>query len=71
MNLGIYIMAPEPLSKAYFMHLSQQSVCLYVYPPIVARQWLGKNITLATNANEIIEGMLGASFSMRSVSYQV
>jgi hypothetical protein len=36
-------MAPEPISTAYFINPSHQSVCLYVYPPIVARQQLGKN----------------------------
>jgi hypothetical protein len=29
-----------PLSSAYF---PCASVCLYLYPPIVVRQWLGKN----------------------------
>jgi hypothetical protein len=28
----IYKMAPEPISKAYFINPSHQSVCLYVYP---------------------------------------
>jgi hypothetical protein len=40
MKFGKYIMAPEPISTAYFMNPSNQSVCLYVYPPIVARQRL-------------------------------
>jgi hypothetical protein len=43
MKLGI--MAPEPISMAYFINLSHQ----YVYPPIVARQRLGKNVTATTN----------------------
>jgi hypothetical protein len=43
MKLGIYMMAPEPITMAYFMKISHQSVCLYVYLPVVARQWLGKN----------------------------
>jgi hypothetical protein len=42
MNLGMYIIAPEPISTAYFINLSHQSVCLYVYPFIIARQRLGK-----------------------------
>jgi hypothetical protein len=37
MKLRLYIMAPEPISKAYFINPSHQSVCLYAYPPIVAR----------------------------------
>jgi hypothetical protein len=55
-KLGIYIMASEPISMAYF----HQCVCLYVCPLIVARQRLtkisslvakerlGKNINAAT-----------------------
>jgi hypothetical protein len=42
MKLGMYVMAPEPISTAYFINPSYQSVCLYVYPPIVARQKFGK-----------------------------
>jgi hypothetical protein len=67
---------------AYFINPSHQSVCLYAYPlivarqrpgnnpPIVARQRLGKNVTVATNTHATLEELLGASFSMRSVSYQ-
>jgi hypothetical protein len=43
MKLGMYIMAPEPILKAYFINPSHQSVCLYVYPFIIDRQRLGKN----------------------------
>jgi hypothetical protein len=41
MKLGTYITAPEPISTAHFINPSDQSMCLYVYPPIVARQRLG------------------------------
>jgi hypothetical protein len=68
MKLGMYIMASEPISAAYLINPSHQSVCLYVYPPIVARQQLGKNVTAATHAT--IEEFLDASFSMRPVLYQ-
>jgi hypothetical protein len=44
MKLGMYIMPPEPLSTAYFINPSHQSVCLCVYPPIVARQGLCKTL---------------------------
>jgi hypothetical protein len=37
MKLGMYAMAPEPILTAYFINPAHQSVCLYVYPPIVAR----------------------------------
>jgi hypothetical protein len=55
MELTMYIMATEPISAAYFINLSHQSVYLYVYPPIVARQWLGKNVTAAMNTHAAIE----------------
>jgi hypothetical protein len=54
MKLGMYIMAPEPMSMAYFLNPSHQSVCLYVYPPIVAKQRLGKNVTAATYTHATI-----------------
>jgi hypothetical protein len=38
MKLDMYIMAPELISTAYFINPSRQSVCLHVYPPIIARQ---------------------------------
>jgi hypothetical protein len=53
-----------------------------MYPPIVARQWLGKNplivarqrlgrnVTAVTNTHATLEELLVASFSMWPVSYQ-
>jgi hypothetical protein len=32
MKLGMYIVAPEPITTAYSINPSHQSVCLYVYP---------------------------------------
>jgi hypothetical protein len=32
MKLCMYIMSPEPISTAYFINPSHQSVCLHVYP---------------------------------------
>jgi hypothetical protein len=49
MKLDMYITPPEPISTGFFINASHQSVCLYVYPPIVGRQWLGKHVTAATN----------------------
>jgi hypothetical protein len=44
MKLSIYtIVAREPISTAYIINPSHQSLCLYVYPLIVARQQLGIN----------------------------
>jgi hypothetical protein len=53
-----------------------------MYPPIVARQWLGKNplivakqwfgknVTAATNTHATMEELLGTSFPMGSVLSQ-
>jgi hypothetical protein len=53
----MYIMTPEPISTACFLNPSHQSVCLYSYPPIVARQRLAKDVTAATatHATRIVE----------------
>jgi hypothetical protein len=42
MKVGVYIMAPERISTAYFINPSNQSVSLYMYPPLVATQRLSK-----------------------------
>jgi hypothetical protein len=67
MKLGTYITAPEPISTALLKYPSHQYVCLYVYPPIVARQQLGKNppivakqrlgrnVTAVTNTHVTVE----------------
>jgi hypothetical protein len=34
---------------------SHQYVCLYVYPPIAARQQLGETVTVATNTDAIMK----------------
>jgi hypothetical protein len=70
MKLGMYAMAPEHISVAYFINLSHYSACLYMYPPYIAREWLSKNVTVAMNAHATVEEMLDALFSVRSVSYQ-
>jgi hypothetical protein len=43
MKLGLYIMAPGPISTAYFINPSHQSVCLYVYPRLF---WAGQLLVL-------------------------
>jgi hypothetical protein len=71
MKLGMYdMMAPGPISAAYFINAAHQSLCLYVYIPNFARQQLGKYVTAATNTHATIEKLLDTSFSMQSVSYQ-
>jgi hypothetical protein len=59
MKLGLYIMAPEPISVAYFINPSHQSMCLCVsllgkgsvkfIPPFIARQRLSEHVPAATN----------------------
>jgi hypothetical protein len=51
MILGMYTTAPESISTAYFVSPSHQSVCLYVYPLIILRQRLSKNVTAAMNTH--------------------
>jgi hypothetical protein len=46
------------------------AVCVSVYPPIVARQQLGRNVTAVTNTYATIQELLDASFSMWPVSHQ-
>jgi hypothetical protein len=43
-----------------FLNPSHQSVCPYVYPSIVTRQWLSKNVIMATNTHATIEELLDA-----------
>jgi hypothetical protein len=70
MKIRRYTMEPKIVLTAYFLNPSHQYVCLYVYPPIVVRQLLGQNVTVATNIHATKEDLLDASFSMRSISYQ-
>jgi hypothetical protein len=70
MKICKYIMTAEPISTAYFINPSHQSVCLYVCTLIIARQLLGKSITAATNTHARIEKLLDTSIFMQSVSYQ-
>jgi hypothetical protein len=69
MKLGMYIKPPEPISAVHFINPSHRSVCLYVYPPIVARQRISKNVTAETNTQVTTE-LLDASFSMRPEWHQ-
>jgi hypothetical protein len=60
-------METESIPTAYFINPSRQSVCIHVYPPIVARQQLGKNVTAAMNTHATTEELVDASFSLLSV----
>jgi hypothetical protein len=59
MKLGTYIMAPELISAAYFINPSHQSVCLYMYPTIAARQRLRINVNAATNTHAKLGKIVG------------
>jgi hypothetical protein len=48
-------MAPELISVAYFRNPSHQSVCVYVYPTIVDRQWFGKSPLLLLGDGSVKE----------------
>jgi hypothetical protein len=77
-KLGMYTTVNEPTSTAYFINPFHQSVCLYVYPPIVAKQHIrknpivarqrfGKNVTVATNTQATRE-LLDANEQYKSGS---
>jgi hypothetical protein len=68
MKLGVYIMAAEPISTAYFINPFHLFVCLYVYPTIVARQWPLNTFPLQRiHATEEIIGY-GLFYTIRIVS---
>jgi hypothetical protein len=69
MKLGMYIMATSTHLNGV-LHRSHLSVCLYMYPFIIARQRIDKNFNRARNIDATIEELLHSSFSIRSVSYQ-
>jgi hypothetical protein len=59
-----------PISTAYLTNPSQQSVCLYMYSPTVAKQQVGKNVTVALNRHIKIEELFHTYISMRAMLYQ-
>jgi hypothetical protein len=64
-KLGMYITAPQPISTAYFINPSHQSVCLYesmCISPIVARQRLGKHVPATTFTRDNKRTADGVSF---------
>jgi hypothetical protein len=61
------VMASEPMSAAYFINSSHQSVRLYVYSTVVAWQLLEKTL-LRQRTHAIVEEVLDES-SMQFVSH--
>jgi hypothetical protein len=49
MKLGMCITASESNLTAYVINSCHQSVCLYLYPPVVARYPLCKHVPASTN----------------------
>jgi hypothetical protein len=66
MKLGMYIVAPKPITKAYFINTTHQSVCLRVYGLKFARKRLGRHVPMATNTSDNIK-LIGRVIFMRSV----
>jgi lysylphosphatidylglycerol synthetase-like protein (DUF2156 family) len=52
-------MSPGPISTAYYVSPSLQSVCLYVYRLVFVRQRLDINVTATTNTHATIENIFG------------
>lgn len=48
MKAGMYNLALEPISTAYFINATHQSVCMCI-PTVSARQQLSKDVSAATN----------------------
>jgi hypothetical protein len=58
MKLGMNIMAPEPISMAYFIDPFHQSGCLYMYINIIAKQQLSNNFTVVMSTYETVEELV-------------
>jgi hypothetical protein len=79
----MYIMVTEPISTSSFVSPSHQSLCLYVYPSYHCKATARLSVFLHSvlgngsinmfpwqRINRTLEELMGASFSMRSMSYQ-
>jgi hypothetical protein len=64
MNLGMYIMTPEPISTAFFVKPHPTKGVL----PSVGRQLLGEDFTAAANSHAAIEELVDMSVSTISTS---
>jgi hypothetical protein len=51
MKLGTYVMEIEPISTAYFVSSSNQSLCIFI-ALIIATQRLGKHVPTAANTSK-------------------
>jgi hypothetical protein len=63
MELVMFIMAVEPISMAYFINLSHQSLCLCVYPPL---SLLGNgSVNMLPQQRRILGGVVFVSYQMK------
>jgi hypothetical protein len=69
MKLGMYIMATEPISAAYFINPSHQAVCLCMCPRLSLLR-KGSADRLLWQRIHATRKELFETFSMRPVSYQ-
>jgi hypothetical protein len=68
-KLCVYIMATEPISTAYFISPSHQSVCLYAYSSDFATQRVDKHIPATKNTRNN-RTILDESSTMQYAFYQ-
>jgi hypothetical protein len=68
MKLGMYVMAPEPISVAYLINPSRQSVCQRVYPRVSLQdKRLIRLVPVESNTRN--SRIVGQSFSIRYGPY--
>jgi hypothetical protein len=60
----------SPPTSAHKSSCCSVGTTLLYLAPIVARQWLGENVTVTMNTRATIEELLEALSSVRFVSYQ-
>jgi hypothetical protein len=66
MKFGLYIMSPKPISTAYFMNPSHQSVSLWLFSLSLLGNGSVKLLLWHTTKEELLD----SSFSICPVSYQ-
>jgi hypothetical protein len=69
MELGMHVIASEPISTVYFIDPSHQPVCLYVIPLSLLGNGSVK-LHRGNEKNQQIEEMLDASYSMRPIPHR-
>jgi hypothetical protein len=68
---GVYIMASQHISTAYFINPSQPSVSVCVPPRIIAGQQVGRHVPMATNTRncrKVVGGVVFYTVRVRVVS---